>query len=253
MTIGQLKNFANTTYSNYSTKELGYKATPMGRYQFVGTTLAEVASRMGLPDDTVFSPDVQDKMFTFLAKEVIAGKEPAGKRGALRSTWEGLRKATDAELDTMIAEIESGKATFGTTGPTPGTKFQGVNPSTPNVTPPIAVQAQGEGATAASPTTATPTQPIPEQAPTASPTLPEDVQAQQPTPQGEAKTASNTPVDQTVLDTIKMLSANPNDVRVFATQDELIQAYNNQELRLGSLVVINGEVKAVTQDMVGAK
>ena len=48
-----------------------------------------------------------------------------------------------------------------------------------------------------------------------------------------------------------MLAANPNDVRVFATQDELIQAYNNQELRLGSLVVINGEVKAVTQDMVG--
>jgi hypothetical protein len=55
------------------------------------------------------------------------------------------------------------------------------------------------------------------------------------------------------MDTIKMLAANPNDVRVFATQDELIQAYNNQELRLGSLVVINGEVKAVTQDMVGAK
>jgi hypothetical protein len=109
------------------------------------------------------------------------------------------------------------------------------------------------GATTPSPITATPTQPLPEQAPTASPTLPEDVQAQQPTPQGEAKTASNTPVDQTVLDTIKMLSANPNDVRVFATQDELIQAYNNQELRLGSLVVINGEVKAVTQDMVGAK
>jgi hypothetical protein len=76
---------------------------------------------------------------------------------------------------------------------------------------------------------------------------------QQPTPQGEAKTASNTPVDQTVLDTISMLSANPNDVRVFANQDELIQAYNNQELRLGSLVVVNGEVKAVTQDMVGAK
>jgi hypothetical protein len=94
---------------------------------------------------------------------------------------------------------------------------------------------------------------MPEQAPTASPTLPETVQPEQGTQQGEAKTASNTPVDQKVLDTIKMLTANPNDVRVFATQDELIQAYNNQELRLGSLVVVNGEVKAVTQDMVGAK
>jgi hypothetical protein len=250
MTIGQLKNFADTTYSNYSTKELGYKATPMGRYQFVGTTLADVASRMGLPDNTVFTPEVQDKMFTFHAKEVIAGKEPAGKRGALRSTWEGLRNASDAELDAMIAEIESGEASFATTGPTQGTKFQGVTPSTRNVTPPIAVQAQGEGATAASTSTATPTQPIPEQAPTASPTLPEDVQGQQTT---EGKTAANTPIDQKVMDTIKMLAANPNDVRIFATQDELIQAYNNQELRLGSLVVINGEVKAVTQDMVGAK
>ena len=109
------------------------------------------------------------------------------------------------------------------------------------------------GATAPSLNAATPTQPVQADTLAASPTLPADVQAQQPAPQGEAKTASNTPVDQKVLDTIKMLSANPNDVRVFATQDELIQAYNNQELRLGSLVVINGEVKAVTQDMVGAK
>jgi hypothetical protein len=252
MTIGQLKDFANGAYETYATKLIGYKATPMGRYQFVGTTLADVASRMGLPDDTVFSPDVQDKMFTFLAKEVIAGKEPAGKRGALRSTWEGLRKATDAELDTMIAEIESGKATFGTTGPTVGTKFQGVTPSTRNVTPSIAVQPQERAATAPSPDMATTPQPVPVEAlPATTPAL--SAQEQAIRQEAEGKTAANTPIDQKVMDTIKMLSANPNDVRVFATQDELIQAYNNQELRLGSLVVVNGEVKAVTQDMVGAK
>lgn len=252
MTIGQLKDFANGAYESYATKLIGYKATPMGRYQFVGTTLADVASRMGLPDDTVFSPEVQDKMFTFLAKEVIAGKEAAGKRGALRSTWEGLRKATDAELDTMIAEIESGKATFGTTGPTPGTKFQGVNPSTPNVTPPIAVQPQEQAATAPSPDMATTPQPAPVEAlPALTPALSPQEQAIR--QEAEGKTAANTPIDQKVMDTIKMLAANPNDVRVFATQDELIQAYNNKELRLGSLVVINGEVKAVTQEMVGAK
>jgi len=112
----------------------------------------------------------------------------------------------------------------------------------------------GRAATAASLNAATPA-PIPTEQVQADilANIPADAMAQKPAPQGEAKTASNTPVDQTVLDTIKMLSANPNDVRVFATQDELIQAYNNQELRLGSLVVINGEVKAVTQDMVGAK
>jgi hypothetical protein len=225
----------------------------MGRYQFVGTTLADVASRMGLPDNTVFTPEVQDKMFIFHAKEVIAGKEAAGKRGALRSTWVGLKNASDAELDTMIAEIESGKATFGTAGPTPGTKFQGVNPSTPNVTPPIAVQAQGQGATATSTSTATPTQPLPEQAPTASPTLPETVQAQQGTQQGEVKTAANTPIDPNILDTIANLSQNAADVRVFTTQDELVKAYDNQEINVGSLVVINGKLMSVTKEMLGAK
>jgi len=112
----------------------------------------------------------------------------------------------------------------------------------------------GRASTAASLNAATPA-PIPTEQVQADilANIPADAMAQQPTPQSEAKTASNTPVDQKVLDTIKMLAANPNDVRVFATQDELIQAYNNQELRLGSLVVINGEVKAVTQDMVGAK
>jgi hypothetical protein len=99
---------------------------------------------------------------------------------------------------------------------------------------------------------ATTPQPVPVEAlPATTPAL--SAQEQAIRQEAEGKTAANTPIDQKVMDTIKMLAANPNDVRVFATQDELIQAYNNQELRLGSLVVINGEVKAVTQDMVGAK
>jgi hypothetical protein len=108
------------------------------------------------------------------------------------------------------------------------------------------------GTTAPSPDMATTPQPVPVEAlPATTPAL--SAQEQAIRQEAEGKTAANTPIDQTVMDTIKMLAANPNDVRVFATQDELIQAYNNQELRLGSLVVINGEVKAVTQDMVGAK
>jgi hypothetical protein len=108
------------------------------------------------------------------------------------------------------------------------------------------------GVTAPSPDMATTPQPVPVEAlPATTPAL--SAQEQAIRQEAEGKTAANTPIDQKVMDTIKMLAANPNDVRVFATQDELIQAYNNQELRLGSLVVINGEVKAVTQDMVGAK
>ena len=109
------------------------------------------------------------------------------------------------------------------------------------------------GATAASTPTATPTQPTPEQAPTASPTLPETVQAQQGTQQGEVKTAANTPIDPNILDTIANLSQNAADVRVFTTQDELVKAYDNQEINVGSLVVINGKLMSVTKEMLGAK
>jgi hypothetical protein len=94
---------------------------------------------------------------------------------------------------------------------------------------------------------------MPEQAPTASPTLPEAVQAQQGTQQGEVKTAANTPIDPNILDTIANLSQNAADVRVFTTQDELVKAYDNQEINVGSLVVINGKLMSVTKEMLGAK
>jgi hypothetical protein len=251
MTIGQLKDFADNKYADYSRKQLGYKATPMGRYQFVGTTLADVAKRMGLADDTVFSPAVQDKMFIFHAKEVIADKAPAGQRAALRGTWEGLKNASDAELDTMIAEIQSGKASFATSGATQGTRFQGANPSTPNANPPAQTapaQAQGAAPVAMStPTQVSTTTPTANATQTASVALPDQVQ----TPQGnEPKTAGNTPIDPAILDTISALAQNANDVRVFTTTEEMKQAYTNQEVNVGSLVVINGKLMSVTKDMV---
>lgn len=103
------------------------------------------------------------------------------------------------------------------------------------------------GATAPSPISATPTQPMPEQAPTASPTLPEAVQGQQPT---EVKTAANTPIDQGILDTIANLSQNAADVRVFTTEAELVKAYDNQEIKVGSLVVVDGKLVSVTENMI---
>ena len=85
----------------------------MGRYQFVGKTLRQVAKDMNLPEDTVFTPDVQDAMFLFLARQVTQGKSDAGKRKALRDTWEGFSRASDAQLNQMVAEIESGSPDLG--------------------------------------------------------------------------------------------------------------------------------------------
>jgi hypothetical protein len=75
--------------------------------------LRSVANRMGLPDSTVFNGDTQDAMFLFLARDVISGKRQASKRDALRGTWAGLKGASDAELDIMINEIESGNPSLG--------------------------------------------------------------------------------------------------------------------------------------------
>jgi hypothetical protein len=63
--------------------------------------------------DTVFTPEIQNQMFTFYANEVIDGKSQEGKRSALRSTWMGLKSASDQELDVMISELENGTLNLG--------------------------------------------------------------------------------------------------------------------------------------------
>lgn len=119
-TLGELYEFSNPsgaagTYGAYvkEANPKGVLATPMGRYQFVGKTLRQVAKDMNLPDNTVFTPDVQDSMFLFLARQVTQGKSAKGKRDALRSTWEGFSNASDTQLNQMIAEIEGGNPDLG--------------------------------------------------------------------------------------------------------------------------------------------
>lgn len=115
MTLGELKEFSNVNgkYGQWVKNKIGRVATPMGRFQFVGTTMKQVQKEMGLPDDTVFDEKTQNDMFLYLAQKVMKGKSAAGKRAALRSTWEGLKYATDSELDAMASEIESGRVSFG--------------------------------------------------------------------------------------------------------------------------------------------
>ena len=117
MTLGELAEFTdvNGAYGQWVKGELGRSghrarvATPMGRYQFVGTTLRATARAMGLPDDTVFSPEVQDAMFLFKVNERLEGETTAeGRRNALRAEWEGFKHVSDAELDAAIQGYLSG-------------------------------------------------------------------------------------------------------------------------------------------------
>jgi L-fucose mutarotase/ribose pyranase (RbsD/FucU family) len=261
MTIGELKAFADGEYADYSRKQLGYKATPMGRYQFVGSTLSAVAQRMGLPDDTVFSPEVQDQMFVFHAQEVMDGKSPAGKRAALRGTWEGLRNASDAELDQMIAEIEGGTASFGTTGVSGG-GFRGARPTDANA---VAAQVGGamqravENAPAPSAPAPTTTEVAPASTEAAVADMPVDfsnaatgVMPQE--DQAQAQTPAVDPEVQALINNLspktkrqlRLAGIEPNEVKFYQTEEEAQAAIETGELVEGMAFVLpDGSVRLV--------
>jgi len=120
MTLGQLYDFSQPSnqYGQYVKTRLpesteaykkGQTSTPMGKYQIVGTTLRSVADQMGLPEDTIFNKETQDKMFLFLAKDAIGrGKTSAQQRQNLRKVWEGFKHVDNATLDKLIAEVGNG-------------------------------------------------------------------------------------------------------------------------------------------------
>ncbi len=105
MTIGELKQFARGEYGKWSKGQLGYTATPMGRYQFVGSTMAEVARQMGLPDDTVFSPETQDAMFNFWVGKTLAKGDTVDEKVALlRGQWEGFKHVKTSTLADLVVK-----------------------------------------------------------------------------------------------------------------------------------------------------
>ena len=72
MTLGQIYHKQNTKDRGLSMDEHissgGLHA--VGRYQFIGSTLQDEARRMGLSDDTKFTPQVQDQIFLSHIKRV---------------------------------------------------------------------------------------------------------------------------------------------------------------------------------------
>ena len=72
MTLGQIYHKQNTKQRGLSMDEHissgGLHA--VGRYQFIGSTLQDEARRMGLSDDTKFTPQVQDQIFLSHIKRV---------------------------------------------------------------------------------------------------------------------------------------------------------------------------------------
>lgn len=116
MTLAQLGDFASPSgeYGQWVKGKVGRVATPMGRYQIVGTTLRNAAKEMGLSPDTVFTPQTQTAIAEHLARRRLStAQSPAAKRIALRAEWEGFKHVPDSQLDQAIAQFEAGGGSFG--------------------------------------------------------------------------------------------------------------------------------------------
>lgn len=110
MTLGDVKAFSDTSgeYGQSVNAEIGRVATPMGKYQIVGTTLREIQQDLSLPDTVQFNPAVQELMGTYLGqRRVQNGGSIESMRSGLRSEWEGFKNKSDAELDVIIGELRN--------------------------------------------------------------------------------------------------------------------------------------------------
>lgn len=110
MTLGQVYDFASPKgeYGNWVKGQVGRVATPMGRYQIVGSTLKSAAAELGLAPYTLFDAKTQDMIAGHLASRRLASaSSQAAKRAAMRAEWEGLKSVSDEALDRAIAQYEA--------------------------------------------------------------------------------------------------------------------------------------------------
>jgi hypothetical protein len=101
MTINELLEFADPggQYGSYSKRQVGRVATPMGRYQIVGSTLRNLKNKLGLTGEEQFTPEMQDKLFLALLKGRGYDKYKSGEMtkkqflASVSKEWEGLSKS----------------------------------------------------------------------------------------------------------------------------------------------------------------
>jgi hypothetical protein len=246
-TLGELYEFSNPsgaqgTYGAYvkATNPKEVLATPMGRFQFVGSTLKDVAKKMGLPDDTVFNKETQDAMFLFLARDVMAGKSQEGKIKALRDTWDGFKKASDADLIQMIAEVEGGDVNLGGGGTT-----------TPEYTPritttelppaPAGVTSEPVVSDTAPAQSAAPTETVAGTAELAEEVTSQGGQEEAPA----ARPAASGPVTPSEVATLLESLKIEDGLRFYNSMEAAQEAINKGELVEGDLYMVDGEVKVV--------
>lgn len=100
-------NFPDSSYA----KRNNLGSTPTGRYQFVGDTLADIVNRSGGRFNTarLYDKQLQDELFIWYIQDRLRTQSTLeGKRGILKSTWEGFTKIEDdSKLDLIIQEVSN--------------------------------------------------------------------------------------------------------------------------------------------------
>lgn len=121
MTLDQLYSFTDPKgeYGQFvASRNNGVVGTPLGAGQIVGSTLRRTAQQLGLPGDTVFSPEVQNRMIDHLAANRLrSAKTPEARRAALRAEWHGFKSVSDAELDAAISHYQQRGTAMGARPP----------------------------------------------------------------------------------------------------------------------------------------
>lgn len=110
MPIRDVLAFTDPTgaYAQSVKSKIGRVATPVGRYQVVGTTLRNAVNDMGLDPNAPFDQATQDKVAAYLARKRIASADtPQGKIAALRSEWHGFKNVPDAQMLQIVSDLEN--------------------------------------------------------------------------------------------------------------------------------------------------
>lgn len=95
-------------YAQSVKAQVGRVATPVGRYQVVGTTLRNAVGALGLDPNQPFDAATQDRVAAYLATNRIrsAGDLPS-QISALRSEWEGFKNVPDDQMAQIIADLQN--------------------------------------------------------------------------------------------------------------------------------------------------
>ena len=76
----------------------------VGRYQFIRDPFREVMALLGLPEDTVFSPEIQDLFAITRAKQRVSWR--GGTQGLINE-WRGLKAVSQEERERLLTVIQN--------------------------------------------------------------------------------------------------------------------------------------------------